>query len=168
MAYPGNLFALVARDRHFKSNTNSAMETKMEDHVRDDFTRRVRGKHGRRLNRQASYTPTENSLAAGGKPRSVHALALSRELRSCQSYKSVQSYQSHLAHGAMERATPPPSKYDDHADTRSSTDMDTIRGTDEAPDHQSEDRTIESDAVRDIGGCFRRQGVGYCCIGIGI
>lgn len=160
MAYPGNLFALVARDRHYKSHTNSAMETKMEDRVQEDLgcgTRRVKGKHGRRSHHQASPASTEISFAARGKPRSMHALALSRELRSCQSYKSVQPYKSPQARGAKERATPPPSEYGDRTDTRSSTDMDTTRGTDEAPDHQSEDRTIESDAVRHIGGVFRRQ-----------
>lgn len=146
MAYPGNLFALVARDRHFKSRTNEVMETKMEDRVEDDLgcdARRVRGKPRRRPSPQASTTSsTESSLAAGRKPRSVHAL-------SCQSYQSFESYQSHRARGAKERPTPPPSEYGDRTDTRSSTDMDTTRGKDEAPDHQSEDRTLESDAVRD-------------------
>ena len=118
----------------------------MEHHVEDDLgcsTRRVRGKHGRK---PTNTTSTENSLAAGGKPRPVHEPALSRELHSCQSYQSVQLYQSHQ--GANERE-PPPSEYDDHTgDTCGSMDMGRTRGTDEVPDHQSEDRTSESDAVR--------------------
>ena len=161
MSYPGNLFALVARDLHKKSYTNSAMEIKMENHLlinnhqdhEDDQDRqgsggtrpRIRGKRGRRSS-QASNVSADNSFATSvGK-----TISNVQALRALSSRELLSSRQARGTKGWKQWATPP-SEYGDRTassmDTRN-TDMDAPRGTDEASNCRSEDKTLESDTVR--------------------